>query len=76
MKSPNHQGQLLTLDDIENNPLATELLGQKQEMLWKICPSDTVITLLYCEIGTVNDQLYNKRFHQIMSIESGSQEEL
>ena len=45
-------------------------------MLQKICPTDTVIPVLHCEIGTVNDN-HNKRcFRQILSIESGSQEEI
>ena len=47
-KSPNHQGQLLTLDDLANNDLSAKVMGQKQEILWKICPGDTVIPLLYC----------------------------
>ena len=51
-------------------------IGQKQPMLWDICPMDTVVPLLHCEIGTVNDQLYKKLFCQILSIESGSQIEL
>ena len=57
-KSPNHQGQVLTLDDLAKNALATEILGEKQEMLWKIFPRYKVIPVLRCEISTVNDQLY------------------
>ena len=59
---PNQQGQLVTLDDIENNALATKLLGQKRKMISKICPSDTVIPVLNCEISILNDQMYKNNF--------------
>ena len=56
-KSTNHQGQIFTLEDITNNNLAIKFQGKKQEMLWKTFQSDTVIPILHCEFGTVNDQL-------------------
>ena len=61
-KSPNNQGQMLTIDDLTNNALATEILVQKQLILCKIFPSDTVIPDLHCEIVTVNDKLYKNIF--------------
>ena len=66
--------RLLKKEDL-NSP-GVNNIGQKLPMLWNICPSDTVVPLLHCQIGTVNDQLYKKLFRQILSIESGSQIEL
>ena len=51
-------------------------IGKKLPRLWNICPSDTVVPILHCQIGTVNDQLYKKLFRQILTIDSGSEEEL
>ena len=53
---------MLTIDDLTNNALATEILVQKQLILCKIFPSDTVISDLHCEIVTVNDKLYKNIF--------------
>ena len=51
-------------------------LGQKRPMLWDVCPTDTGVPILHCELGTVNDQLFKKLFRQILSLEVGSNEEL
>ena len=50
-------------------------IGQKLPALWNICPTDTVVPILHCEIGTVNDQLFKKLFRSILSIETGNEEE-
>ena len=52
-------GQTHTLLNIND----TIRIGQKRDMLWEICPSNTVVPILHCQMGTVNDQLYNKLFH-------------
>ena len=51
-------------------------LGQKRPMLWDVCPTDTVVPILHCELGTVNDQLFKKLFCQILSLKVGSNKEL
>ena len=51
-------------------------LGQKHPILWDIPPMDTAVLILHCEMGTVNDQLYKKLFHQILCLDVGSDEEL
>ena len=66
---------LLKLKDLTNS-LPDATIGQKCTMLWKICPSNTAVPILHCEIGTVNDQLYKKLFRQLLKIQSGSTIEL
>ena len=51
-------------------------IGQKWPMLWQVCPTDTVVPILHCELGTVNDQIFKKLFRQILSLEVGSSDEL
>ena len=57
----NMRGTLLNVNDL-NNTIPNIHIGQKRPMLWSICPTDTVVPLLHCEMGTVNDQLYKKLF--------------
>ena len=52
------------------------LVGQKRSQLWSICPSNCIVPILHCQIGTVNDQLFKKLFRQILTIDAGSTEEL
>ena len=68
--------QLLTISNLNMSSLEAEQIGQKQKMLWNICPTNTVVPILHCEIGTANDQLFKKLFRQLLSIECGTQEEL
>ena len=65
----------LLKDEDLNSPLNNNI-GQKLPRLWNICPSDTVVPILHCQIGTVNDQLYKKLFQKILTIDSGTEEEL
>ena len=75
-KTKKKDGRLITIEQLTATNLETVRLGQKQNMLWTICPTNTVVPILHCEIGAVNDQLFKKLFRQILSIECGSQEEL
>ena len=68
-------GRDLTIADINNNIKPNANIGQKQCLLWNICPSNTVVPILHCEMGTVNDQLYKKLFRDILTLDVGSNEE-
>ena len=59
-----------------NHTVPNVNIGQRRPMLWDICPMDTVIPILHCELGTVNDQLYKKLFRQILCLDVGTDEEL
>ena len=66
---------LINKDDL-NQSLPNSSIGQKRPLLWDICPKDTVIPILHCQLGTVNDQLFKKLFRQILCLDVGSEEEL
>ena len=66
---------LLNKDDLTHT-VPNIHIGQKRPMIWDVCPTNTVVPLLHCELGTVNDQLFKKLFRQILSLEIGSSEEL
>ena len=51
-------------------------IGQKHPILWDISPIDTVVPILHCQLGTVNDQLFKKLFRQMLCLDVGSEEEL
>ena len=66
---------LLNITDLKHTNPNTHI-GQRRPMLWEICPTNTVVPILHCELGTVNDQLFKKLFRQILSLEVGSSDEL
>ena len=75
-KTKKTNGRLLTIEQLTAANHDTARLGQKQNMLWTICPTNTVVPILHCEIGTVNDQLFKKLFRLLLSVECGTQEEM
>ena len=71
----NRDGRLITFDQLTATNLETVSLGEKHNIFWTICPTKTVVPILYCDIRTVNDQLFKMMFRQLLSIEYGSQEQ-
>ena len=67
-------GTLLNKNDLTNT-IPNSHIGQKHPMLWSICLTDTIVPLLHCEMGTLNDQLYKKLFRDILSLDVGSSDE-
>ena len=58
-----------------NHTVPNHHIGQKRPQLWDVCPTDTVVPILHCELGTVNDQLFKKLFRQILSLDVVSSSE-
>ena len=61
--------------DINNSTISNAHIGQRRSLLWNVSPTNTVVPILHCEIGTVNDQLYKKLFRDILTLDVGSSEE-
>jgi hypothetical protein len=67
-------GSPITKIDL-NHTLHNTYIGQKHLVLWNLCASDTVVPLLHCELGTVNDQLFKKLFRDILSLDVAANNE-
>ncbi len=62
---------LLNLPDLcHETPNAT--IGQKKKPIWAICPSKTVVPILHCEIGTVNNQFQHLVRDLLLHIDLGT----
>ena len=51
-------------------------IGQRRPILWDICPTNTVVPIIHCQLGTVNDQLFKKLFREILALQVGSSDGL
>ena len=63
--------QLLLMDDV-HSPTINSYIGQKKEALWRISPENTVVPILHCQLGTVNDQLFKKLLISYYHFENNS----
>ena len=65
----------LTLLNITNDAPNTTI-GQMKKPIWAICPTNTVVPILHCEIGTVNNQFQHIVRNLLLHIDPGTPAEM
>ena len=55
---------------------ADPAIGLTSKPIWNICPSDCVVPVLHCQLGTVNYQIFERLWPYLLSLDCSSDEEI
>ena len=66
--------RLLKLDDLMSGTDTD--IGLTSLPIWNICPSDCVVPILHCQLGTVNYQIFERIWPYLLSLDCSTEEEV